>query len=674
MTLARNVFVPLALLVAIIFLGWFQINAPDYWWHLANGKHTLETRSFHFADPFSFTTDGRSYPPTQWAWEVANYLLHEAFGPAGTIAFKVAILTATFSVLGAVMLRLGASVPLALSLLFAGLLLARFRFVIRPDLVTYLGLAIVWSIVLRYREGSKGDGRSLRWLPVITLVWVQFHSGVLFGLLTLAGIIAGETIAARVKPEWSVLDSRRRNQLALWTGIALLASFVNPNHIRYVSFAIGHVQDYAKFAIVELRPMEWEHDRWRMIWIAGVASIAAIAVARRTAPVALRVDAVRPSADAVALIVLVPIALITLRTARLFPLFLVLSLPYAARVLAQWLPSLPGRAVAGLTGAVLAVLIVRAAPTEASRGLYHWGAGTNERLAPVAGAQALERINPGGDLFNSNLYGGYLIWRFDGERKVFTDGRSQLHEPTLAFIGANDWSAIIEKYEIGHVLMDYRWGKPRLPDPEEMALVWFDDSSLLYVSRGEVLARELSFYQYIHPVTGIQAAGQGEERAEIAKELARAVREAPGSVTARLQAASFASDDRRYGQAEDLLNGALAIEPWRAEIIRNRGYVRGRAGNKQGAVTDLEQSLAMEKDAGGYAALGRLYFDAGESDRAVRSFESAIAHDPDRVDIALDYGYVLEQTGRREEAIVLYREYAARFPENGLIRARLSGR
>ncbi len=660
------VFVSLALLLALVCLAWFHVNAPDYWWHLANGKHTLETKSLHFADPFSFTSEGRSYPPTQWAWEVVTYLVHDAAGPTGTIALKLAILGATFSILGALMLRFGASVPLTLALLFAGLLLARFRFVIRPDLVTYLGLAIVWSIVLRFRAGgpsrdseelAPASTRSLRRLPVVTFIWVQFHSGVLFGLLTLAGILVGETLAAMYRPAWSSLDAGRRRQLALWTAIALLASFVNPNHLRYVSFAIGHVQDYAKFAIVELRPMSWELDRWRMIWIAGIA---ALALARR--------------ADPVAVVVLAPIALITLRTARLFPLFLVLSLPYAARSLAPWFASLPARAVAGLAAAVLAFFIVRAAPTEASRGLYVWGAGINERLAPVAGADALERIDPAGNLFNSNLYGGYLIWRFQGERPVFTDGRSQLHEPTLTYIGSHEWDAIIEQYGIGHILMDYRWAAPRLPDPEQMALVWFDDSSLLYVSRGEALARELPHYKHIHPVTGVPETRLAPERAEIANEFARALIEAPGSVTARLLAASFASDDRRYGQAEALLTQAQALEPWRADIVRNRGYVRGRAGDSKGAVADLERSIAMEKDAGAFAALGRLYFEANDPDRAVRSFERAITADPDRADIALDYGSVLERTDRGEEALVLYRDYAARFPENAAIRARLGAR
>ena len=406
--------------------------------------------------------------------------------------------------------------------------------------------------------------------------------------------------------------------------------------------------------------MSWELDSWRMLWIAGIAGIAGIAVARRTDPVAL--------------IVLAPIAVITLRTARLFPLFLVLSLPFAARALAPWFASLPSRAVAGLAAAVLAFFIVRAAPTEASRGLYVWGAGVNERLAPVAGADALERIDPAGNLFNSNLYGGYLIWRFQGERKVFTDGRSQLHEPTLTYIGAHEWSAIIEQYGIGHVLMDYRWAEPRLPDSEQMALVWFDDSSLLYVTRGEVLARELPYYRYIHPVTGVPETRLASERAEIANELARALIEAPRSVTARLQAASFASDDGRYGQAEDLLTKAHAIEPWRADIVRNRGYVRGRAGDGAGAMADLERSIAIEKNAGAFGALGRLYFEAHERDRAVRSFERAIKADPERADIALDYGYVLEQVGRSEEALILYREYAARFPENQAIRQRLGGR
>ena len=57
-----SAFVFFSVLAALVCLAWFQINAPDYWWHLANGKHTLEAKSFHFADPFSLHERGAKLP------------------------------------------------------------------------------------------------------------------------------------------------------------------------------------------------------------------------------------------------------------------------------------------------------------------------------------------------------------------------------------------------------------------------------------------------------------------------------------------------------------------------------------------------------------------------------------------------------------------------------------
>jgi hypothetical protein len=71
-------------------------------------------------------------------------------------------------------------------------------------------------------------------------------------------------------------------------------------------------------------------------------------------------------------------------------------------------------------GLVLAVLLIRA-PAVAAR------AGFPAGQFPVAAAAAVERLPGNIRLLAPDKYGGYLIYRFAGRRKVFFDGRSDFY-------------------------------------------------------------------------------------------------------------------------------------------------------------------------------------------------------------------------------------------------------
>jgi hypothetical protein len=46
---------------------------------------------------------------------------------------------------------------------------------------------------------------------------------------------------------------------------------------------------------------------------------------------------------------------------------------------------------------------------------------------PVAASPAVDALPPGARLFSTDSFGGYLIYRFDGRRKVYFDGRSDFY-------------------------------------------------------------------------------------------------------------------------------------------------------------------------------------------------------------------------------------------------------
>ena len=644
----------LALSTLVFLSAFFPVNAPDFWWHLANGKVALEEKTLHFSDPWSFTAEGKSYPPTQWAFEVAAYLIHHAAGEAGVIAVKAVLLALLFFLLGRFFLREGAGTAGALLLLLVALHLVRFRFILRPDILTFLGLAVVVVVLGDFRRGRKNR---LFLLPPLFLLWVQFHSGAIFGLLLLGATWAGEEVVARVWPGRESLDRKRRVLLLRWTLAGAAVTLINPNHVRYATFAVGHVEDYAKFAIQELRPLTWGEDRLLVLYAAAVGG-ALLLWGRRDLPAFPAIAA---------------LGFATLRTVRLFPLFLIVSLSFFAAIPGLRRRSLR-RALGGffaLAAVFLAAGAVRNLDPSRTNGLYRIGSGINDRIFPVAGADVLDRIDPEGNLFNSNIYGGYLIWRFQGERKVFTDGRSQIHEETLSWIAAHSWEEILARWSIGHCLIDHRWMKPRLPG-EEMALVWWDDLSLFMITREEAVGRGIPFYEFRYPVEDRRRfLSLPLERVE--RELARAMEQAPRAVLPRYLLASRLGAAGEWERVEGLLADGLAITPWRGDLRVDHGIALARCGRGGEAVRELRRGLQVDDgNARGWGYLGNLLYEEGDRREAEKAFRRADRLAPGDPSYLLALGRLLEREGESARAAALYQSMARRFPDNPELRRRLA--
>jgi hypothetical protein len=121
-------------------------------------------------------------------------------------------------------------------------------------------------------------------------------------------------------------------------------------------------------------------------------------------------------------------AAMALRSARGLPLAALVGLPIANSAIAGMLPWRPFlaygdrlRAIdARLGGLALAPLVVLAAWA----GLQRVPTGFAPELFPVA---AYSHLAPEGRLFAPDKFGGYLIYRSNGARRVYFDGRSDFY-------------------------------------------------------------------------------------------------------------------------------------------------------------------------------------------------------------------------------------------------------
>jgi hypothetical protein len=78
---------------------------------------------------------------------------------------------------------------------------------------------------------------------------------------------------------------------------------------------------------------------------------------------------------------------------------------------------------------------------------------------PVAASKAVAALPPGARIFSSDKFGGYLIYRFAGERKVFFDGRSDFYGADFlarysrTVQARPDWQEEFGRWKFTHALL-----------------------------------------------------------------------------------------------------------------------------------------------------------------------------------------------------------------------------
>ncbi len=195
------------ILVLAALLAWREETSLDFGFHLATGRYILEHRAWPETDPFTYTVADHPYIDMHGLVQVAIALAERAGGLVGVGFLRAAFVLATTGVLYAHARRRGVRSP---ALLLLGFTLALFaweqRFFARPEMATYLFLAIELYLLRRHAE----DGRS-RWLyaiPVLQVVWVSSHALSLFGPAVL-GLYAVFSLAHARAADLGAVDRAR---------------------------------------------------------------------------------------------------------------------------------------------------------------------------------------------------------------------------------------------------------------------------------------------------------------------------------------------------------------------------------------------------------------------------------------------------------------------------------
>ena len=229
----------------------------DLWGHVRFGSDILRTGLVEH-DPYSFTSD-IPWVNHEWLAEVSFWLAWTTAGGLGLVLLKVCVVGVMLAAAWDV-LRHRALPPLAVEALGFVLLFGTWArtSVIRPQLFS---LALFALLLWVLQSVERGHHRRLWLTPVIFLLWINLHGGLIvgFGILGLYGAVSFASKAGR----------NRLPALAAVGAASALTLLVNPYGTEMLAFIANTVR-LDRSDINDWQPM-WGNPLVVGLWLCSVA-------------------------------------------------------------------------------------------------------------------------------------------------------------------------------------------------------------------------------------------------------------------------------------------------------------------------------------------------------------------------------------------------------------------
>ena len=459
-----------ALLLGSSLIYFFSINAADndLWGHVLFGRDWLARGALPLTDPYAYTTAGRAWVNHEWLTQVVFALVFRWAGSPGLLLLKFGVASATFVLLlGTMRLRTSRAYVWGAVGLLTVAVLAR-GFAIRPQIVTYCGVAATLALLDAYQRGHRHAG----WVfPVMFVVWANLHGGFALGLAILGLFATSELI-------WSRGRSLHPCMVLLASVAATALNPFGPRLLVYIWNELSRAHPITE-------------------WQAAVPSDAAQFVF--FAMLGLLVPTLpfgrRWREDGSRIVLALGVGVLALRHQRHTPVFaLCAAAPLAAQLdgAVDWLTRNTAIALSlAAQRLIVAALFILAALQVTFTGLrlYHDGLQIvfDPTEYPTAAVKALEEARAQGNLAVPLDWGEYVLWFLTPQVKVSLDGRfatvfpEQVVEDNFTFFrGATGWRRLIDDYPTEAVLLPANSACPIQREPGWLR-VYSDPVAEIYV-------------------------------------------------------------------------------------------------------------------------------------------------------------------------------------------------
>jgi tetratricopeptide (TPR) repeat protein len=643
-----------------LVLGLFALENLDLGVHLRTGEWIRANGLIH-SNVMSFVHHQRPYVDDKWLFQVLLSMGEELLGLSGLVLVRWILVAA----LALLMLRAaghgGRHSPVGMVLLGSALLAAHRRFLLRPDFLTLVFVALQMTWILR-RQSVR-----LRWVVVwffLQALWTNLH-----GYFVLGPMLFGAALAGHVLQKWVIPETPSRwRDLGGFLIASLLGSLLHaygwkgtshPWHIlqdlrtNYEFYSTTLVEFLPPFAFQEVRSTDW------LCYVLLLSSAVLAVIVRR-----LRLHG--PG-----FMVALCTGVQSLAMTRNIAVFAVVSGPWLALEAGRFLEEQAARRTLQLRWLLrllaMAALFLPMAGTLTGnlplhdREVRRIGWGLNPASYPMEEVDFLAEHDLRERLALPFGMGGYTLWRLKPQRGVLIDGNTAgypigyLQWFNDLFGGALDPNAAASQYGIQAYVCEWEQGLSAQlwRDPKwvpvfagRLAIVFVAKDSRWHARLGDRDLRESVQRGWLPDVTPVE--GWLGSR-----------------YPAPLRGATiFFLRVGRYNLAERLLDLLPPKFQSLYEFLVLRGQVLFLSGQLGESISVLDRALTRNPRS--YAALtlrGEVFIAQREYELAYRDYSRAVRLQPQVADLHRQLGELADFLGRSRMATQHYRNAFAKDPE-----------
>lgn len=437
----------------------------DTGWHIRNGERILAVHTLPSTDPFSFSKSGQPWFAWEWGADVLMGGVYRAAGFRGLTGLFALVIAAGMWLCCRLHAVAGGDYFLTALLAPLTVITSSMHWLARPHVLSWL--LVLALLLYAERAPARFGPRQLALIAGVTALWANLHASFFLAPLIFFIYAGAHFMRPLVWPlsresEWT------RARWYVWAALAALAgTFLNPYGWRLHAHLFSFLTDTELTSLIS----EFQSFNFQLPVAPEMTAVLILSMAGGILALSQKKLA---HAFLIALFVWGG-----LRSGRVLPLVALAALPLANGTITETLHGVRGlrREVARgidrvfaysarlraldnqfngavfLTGAALFALLALGTPAWAGR------IGFPADRFPIGAASVVEKLPTQARILASDSFGGYLIYRFEGARQVFIDGRSDFYgadflKQYLDLMSARPgWRNIVDSYHFTHALL-----------------------------------------------------------------------------------------------------------------------------------------------------------------------------------------------------------------------------
>lgn len=504
---------PVVFSVILIFILGLQKNyGPDVGFHLQSAKWMLENGKVITTDVFTYTSYGNNYFDLQWLYQITLYFIYKIGKDELLVLVNSAMIAASVVMAwlrSKTESRHGISPAVFLITVLIGSQALMYE--VRPHVFSWLFLSIILFVLAKYRSGAI---KKLYMVPLVMILWVNFHSLSILGLVVIGIYTIGVFLETK---KWD----KHLLQILLLSFVAMLINpyFIDGFFFPFKQFDLlkgnaGQKQYISElqspFTLIYLKQQGIEYITYPLFYLqlySVLAILAAIKLIRKK--------------EFTKSVLIFSFFVILYMAIKNYGYFFILTIPFVVNYLSEWLEERKKKKKwdgarlskrLHITTISLAILISWLAISDGLKVLraspYTFGITIDKQSVPVDATEFLNKNKIYGRILNHLDFGGYLMFNYP--EKVFIDGRLELTTPEFFnkyfnSFKANGLENLIREYDPEIIILPFTkavsWWSYLIRNKNYRA-VYFDGLAAIYLKNGkfgdirELTAFDVKFNAY----------------------------------------------------------------------------------------------------------------------------------------------------------------------------------